>query len=72
MNDYAEREGKHRKIFQIAEGIRVFQTKYGSWELSLKYQGQRKRQTFIELEKLWKKSFMICILSHFKNSVRTW
>ena len=44
--EYPTKEGKYGLIYTIANGIRVTQTKYGTWQLSLKYKGQRKRRNF--------------------------
>jgi integrase len=44
--EYPIKEGKYGLIYIIGNGIRVTQTKYGTWQLSLKLSGQRKRQNF--------------------------
>ena len=44
--EYQSKEGKHGLIYIIANGIRVSHTKYGTWQLALKFSGQRKRRNF--------------------------
>jgi len=44
--EYPTKEGKYGLIYTIANGIRVTRTKYGTWQLSLKLKGCRKRKNF--------------------------
>jgi len=44
--EYPIKEGKYGSIYIIADGLRVTQTKYGSWQLSLKHGRLRKRRNF--------------------------
>lgn len=44
--EYPVKEGKYGLIYTIADGLRVTQTKYGTWQLSLKHGIMRKRRNF--------------------------
>jgi len=52
--EYPTKEGKYGLIYIIANGIRVTQTRYGTWQLSLKLGGRRKRRNFSGNEALKK------------------
>jgi integrase len=42
--DYQQSEGKHGPIYHIAEGLRVALNEWGSWEVLLKREGDRKKR----------------------------
>jgi hypothetical protein len=44
--NYPKREGKNGPIFQVAEGLYVALTEYGTWQLVLKRGRERKKKTF--------------------------
>ncbi len=44
--EYLKKEGKHGPIFQVAEGLYVALTKYGTWQLVFKRGRDRKKKTF--------------------------
>ncbi len=46
MREYPKTEGKYGVIYQIAEGVNVNSTKDGTWEVSVKHQGERLRKRF--------------------------
>jgi integrase len=44
--EYRRTEGQHGLIYQIADGLYVDQTEYGSWRMVLNRDGKRKKQSF--------------------------
>jgi integrase len=44
--EYPSREGKYGLIYQIAKGLTVAQTRYGSFQVCLKRNGRRNRKSF--------------------------
>jgi integrase len=46
MMNYPKKEGKNGPIFQIAEGLYVALTEYGTWQLVFKRGRERKKKTF--------------------------
>ncbi len=47
---YRSKEGKYGLTFQIAKGITVSETRYGTWQVCQKLNGERKRKNFGGLE----------------------
>lgn len=46
MNNYPQKEGKHGPIYQVADGLFVQLTQYGTWQLVLRKGSARKKKTF--------------------------
>lgn len=46
MKNYPMKEGKHGPIYQVAQGLYVALTEYGTWQLIFKRSRERKKKTF--------------------------
>jgi hypothetical protein len=54
--DYQQSDGKYGPIYHIAEGLRVALNEWGSWEVLLKKEGNRKKKAFGRGEENFKKA----------------
>lgn len=54
--DYQQSNGKHGPIYHIAEGLRVALNEWGSWEVLLKKEGDRKKRAIGRGEENFKKA----------------
>jgi integrase len=54
--DYQQSEGKNGPIYHIAEGLRVALNEWGSWEVLLKKEGDRKKRAIGRGEENFKKA----------------
>ncbi len=54
--DYQQSEGKYGPIYHIAEGLRVALNEWGSWEVLLKKEGDRKKRAIGRGEENFKKA----------------